>query len=189
MEFTPQLKADYTKLWSTMVISPVGQSLIKGKVAMLVANKIRYQAMEKLTGVPWYLIATIHMMEGGGSFAKHLYNGDPLTARTVQVPAGQPKTGTPPFTWEESAHGALSFKGLDKVTDWSIERCLYVLESYNGWGYRNNHPQVKSPYLWSFTNQYKAGKFIADHVFSATAVSKQMGAACYLKSLYEEKKA
>jgi len=37
------------------------------------------------------------------SFKLHLHNGDPLTARTVNVPKGRPKTGQPPFAWGISA--------------------------------------------------------------------------------------
>jgi lysozyme family protein len=80
------------------------------------------------------------------NFNRHLHNGDPLTARTVQVPAGRPKTGEPPFTWEESATDALMLEKLDQWEDWSVPGTLYKLEQYNGWGYRLAHPDVKSPY-------------------------------------------
>ena len=60
---------------------------------------------------------------------------------------------------------------------------LYKLEAYNGWGYRDHHPDVNSPYLWSFSNHYKSGKYVADGTFSATAVSAQCGAAVLLKRL------
>jgi lysozyme family protein len=68
-----------------------------------------------------------------GNFNRHLHNGDPLTSRTVHVPAGRPKSGTPPFTWEQSAVDALAYDGLTQVTDWSIEHVAYVFENFNGW--------------------------------------------------------
>src|SRR5206468_849198 len=103
----------------------------------------------------------------------------------VQVPAGRPKTGNPPFGWEESAGDALSMKGLSPQTDWSLAGTLYQLERYNGWGYRLFHPYVLSPYLWSFSNHYKSGKYVADGTWSDTAVSKQCGAVALLRRMAE----
>ena len=74
--------------------------------------KPRYDQVANATGVPWYVIGIIHEMEGGLNFTTHLHNGDPLTRRTVQVPAGRPPTGMPPFQWEESAIDALDAGGL-----------------------------------------------------------------------------
>ncbi len=124
-------------------------------------------------------------MESSLRFTGHLHNGDPLTARTVQVPAGRPRSGAPPFSWEESAADALASHRLGARTDWSLAGMLYQLERYNGWGYRRFHPDVPSPYLWSFSEHYRAGKYVADGSFSATAVSGQCGAAVLLRRLAE----
>src|SRR5690606_7467709 len=97
-----------------------------------VANKSRYKAVEAASGVPWHFIAVVHNMESSQRFDRHLHNGDPLTARTVQVPKGRPQTGNPPFTWEASATDALAFEGLGAGTDWSLAGTLYRLEAYNG---------------------------------------------------------
>ena len=63
---------------------------------------------------------------------------------------------------------------------------LYKLEEYNGWGYRKFHPHVKSPYLWSFSNNYTSGKYVKDGVWSNTAKSDQCGAAVILRRLAEK---
>jgi hypothetical protein len=60
---------------------------------------------------------------------------------------------------------------------------LYKLEGYNGYGYHSK--DINSPYLWSFSNHYTKGKFIADKIYSPTAVSKQCGAAILLRRLTE----
>jgi hypothetical protein len=99
------------------------------------------------------------------------------------VPAGRPAAGDPPFTWGASAVDALRLRRIDRVDDWSLHRILYELEGYNGWGYRLHHPHVKSPYLWSFSNQYTRGKYIADGTWSDSAVSGQCGAAVLVKRL------
>lgn len=118
-------------------------------------------------------------------FDRHLHNGDRLTARTVHVPSGRPVEGEPPFTWEESAQDALTMHGINEVEDWTLPRILYELESYNGWGYRLYHVHVKSPYLWSFSNHYTSGKYVADGTWSDTAASRQCGAAVIIRRLEE----
>lgn len=60
---------------------------------------------------------------------------------------------------------------------------LYLLEAYNGFGYRGRG--VPSPYLWSFSNLYRAGKFVADCVFDPNTVSKQCGAAVMVRVMQE----
>ena len=62
---------------------------------------------------------------------------------------------------------------------------LYQLEAYNGFGYRTRHPEVLTPYLWSFSNHYTSGKYVADGTWSPTAKSKQCGAAVILRRLAE----
>jgi lysozyme family protein len=60
---------------------------------------------------------------------------------------------------------------------------LYLLEAYNGFGYRPRG--VPTPYLWSFSNLYRSGKYVADGKFDRNAVSKQCGAAVMLRVLQE----
>jgi hypothetical protein len=124
-------------------------------------------------------------LESSLNFTRHLHNGDPLANRTVRVPGGRPRTGTPPFTWEESAIDAISMKKLGARTDWSLAGTLFQLEAYNGWGYRRFHPHVLSPYLWSFSNHYISGKYVADGRWSESAVSQQCGAAVLLRRMAE----
>jgi len=140
-----------------------------------------YELVEQELGIPWSFVGIIHAMECGFNFAGHLHNGDPLTARTVQVPKGQPKTGAPPFTWLQSAIDALRLKKLDQIGEWSVPRMLYQLEGYNGFGYRRR--ALPSPYLWSFSNLYTKGKFVKDGKFDPDAVSKQCGAGLMLKAI------
>src|SRR5690606_1095776 len=132
-------------------------------VRRLKQGQPNYQLAESQTSVPWVFVGLIHGMECGFNFAGHLHNGDRLTARTANVPKGCPKKGEPPFTWIQSAEDALCMKKLDKVTDWSVPHMLYLLEAYNGFGYRRRG--LPSPYLWSFSNIYDKGKFVADGKF------------------------
>lgn len=153
-------------------------------VKRLKQGKANYQLAESETGVPWVFVGLIHGMECGFNFAGHLHNGDRLTARTANVPKGCPKKGAPPFSWIQSAQDALCMKKLDEVIDWSVPHMLYLLESYNGFGYRRRG--LPSPYLWSFSNIYDKGKFVADGKFDPNAVSKQCGAGLMLKAMLAE---
>lgn len=179
------IKDDYTRLLKVVKIKKSWLSGFQRIAQKARDNQHRYEDISNRLGglIPWQFIAAIHNLESGMNFNKHLHNGDPLTRRTRRVPAGRPKSGKPPFTWEESAEDALRMKGLHEITDWSWERICYELERYNGFGYRMYHPGTLSPYLWSGTNLYTKGKYVADGKWSSTAVSKQAGAIGILKLL------
>ena len=185
VKLSQALRDEYENLFNTCVIRHNRAGVVEGIIAKIQANTARYNNAESILGVPWFFTAVIHNMESSLNFTKHLHNGDPLVRRTVQAPAGRPKNGDPPFTWEESASDALSLKGLSSKTDWSLSGTLYQLERYNGFGYRLYHPHVLSPYLWSYSNHYTSGKFVADGIWSDTAVSKQCGAAVLLRRMAE----
>lgn len=147
----------------------------------IVSYADRYLPVAQIVGVPWWWIGCIHQMEASGNFACHLANGDPLTARTVHVPAGRPVIGNPPFTWQQSAIDALTVAGPGNGMITDITSALDRAERYNGLGYR--HRGVPSPYLWSGTNQYTSGKFVSDGVYDPNAKSAQPGVAALMLAL------
>jgi lysozyme family protein len=179
-----QLLAEYQHLFDTCLIKPAKYAAVDAVIKRMSQGRDRYETVSKLTGVPWFFTAIIHTLEGGGKFTTHLHNGDPLSARTVQVPSGRPKTGKPPFKWEDSACDALQLRKLDKVTDWSVPEILFQLEGYNGFGYRVKG--INSPYLWSYSNHYSKGKYTSDGHYDPNAVSKQIGAAVILRRSAEQ---
>ena len=186
MQLTGELKGEYQRRFDTCVIRPARAADVDALVDKIASNRKRYEAAGKPVGAPWYVVGVIHALESSLNFERHLHNGDPLTARTVRVPAGRPKTGQPPFTWEVSASDALLSQGFDKWKDWSVPGILYKLEAYNGFGYRTHHPDVPSPYLWSFSTHYGKGKYVADGKWSPTAVSAQCGTAVLLRRMAEK---
>lgn len=182
-----KLRSEYEALLDTMVVKPEWRQAINKKVKMMKANQKRYEAISAATGVPWEFIALTHLRESGCDFTRHLHNGDPLTKRTRQVPRGYPKTGTPPFTFEESAIDALKLKKLDQVTDWSTAHMAYLLESYNGFGYRTLRKPHPSPYLWSGTTHYVKGKYTSDGKYNKNHVDQQLGLIPVLVALRNSK--
>jgi lysozyme family protein len=178
------LKSEYGRLFRKLTVRPQYADNANWHLDMMRKSRDRYERVGKATGVPWHFIAATHALEASFNFRAHLHNGDfPLTARTRQVPAGRPSQWLPPSDWESSAKDALRLLGFTGQTDWSLERTLYRLEAYNGLGYRGLG--VPTPYLWSFSNHYERGKFVADGKFSSTARSQQCGAAVMLKLLTE----
>ena len=154
---------------------------IKAQCGKILTHRSQYEKVFNATGVPWYVVACIHSLEGGLNFSTHLHNGDPLIARTVHVPAGRPRTGVAPFAWYESAIDALGGMGSHRHEKWSLGYSLDFLEKYNGVGYRKRG--LPSPYLWSYTDQYVRGKYVADGKFDEHAVSKQAGCVAIMKVL------
>jgi lysozyme family protein len=165
-----------------MQVRPGQEGVVAFYVKLLRKNQALYEAVGRdLGGIPWGFIGAIHGLECSFRLDQHLHNGDPLTAKTVHVPKGRPVAGTPPFAWRESAVDALKLRKLDRETDWSVPRMLYLFEGYNGFGYRKFG--VNTPYLWSMSNHFEKGKFVADGKFDHNATSKQCGTAVMLKAV------
>lgn len=178
------LKDEYAGLFASAALRPERGDIAHWHVAALRQFRRRYESVTRATDVPWFFIGLIHGLEASYNFRAHLHNGDaPLSQRTRQVPAGRPKAWTAPYDWEASAVDALKLMSFAGATDWSLERTLYRLEAYNGFGYRRLG--VPTPYLWSFSNHYDVGKFVADGSFNPRAKSQQCGAATTLKLLTE----
>lgn len=160
-------------------VQPYRLTALNTLVAKIVSNKKRYLVIEEALGTPWYIVGAIHYREASLNFNRHLHNGDPLTKRTVQVPAGRPTTGNPPFTWEQSAIDALKDRVFNRTMD--LGEIFDELEKYNGLGYFNKG--LPSPYLWSWTDQYVKGKYIKDGKFDPEFVDQQAGVAALVIEL------
>jgi lysozyme family protein len=153
--------------------------ILEAIVEKATLNIASYQAVSQRVKVPWAVIACIHWRESSQSFTRHLHNGDPLTERTVHVPAGRPATGEPPFTWVDSAIDALCTFGHPAA--WDIPGALDFMERYNGLGYRR--VGVATPYLWDFTDVYTSGLFVADGKFDPDRKESRAGCVAILRTL------
>jgi lysozyme family protein len=172
-----------TQRWETAKIKPEKQHFVEATVAQIQRGKTKYLQVEAITGVPWFVVGSIHQMECSGSFRLGLYCGDPLTARTIHVPKGRPTWGKPPFDWVETAVDSCKLDKLDTKRWTLVGQALQNIEAYNGLGVQRYHPDMPTAYLWSYTNIYKGGKYIGDGVWSSTAISSQCGAVPFLKLL------
>lgn len=147
----------------------------------LLSNKARYQKIEEMTGVPWYMVAALHERESGANFDKQLAQGWSLKSKSQWIP----RTG--PFkTFEDSAFSALvTEKGFNKIVDWRLEKILYYSERYNGWGYYQYRGKMPSPYIWGATSVQTRGKYVADGQFDGREWDTQVGVAALIKALME----
>lgn len=175
--------------WHAMTIDPARLASFNATAAKLVASKPRFMAVEsrlKSLGhyVPWWFIAVIAEREYGGPphWDKQLAQGDPLSSISHNVPAGRgPFLG--PDAWIRGCLDALidCAPYLAKWTNWSLGGMLTGGEEMNGLGYAAHG--VPSAYVWSGTNQYVSGKFVADHVYRAGVKDVQEGIAPLLKCM------
>ncbi len=177
----------HAKLWDSCKIRSDWKGEISKTIHRINVHKEKYKKASSATGVPWHVVAALHNMESTGSFKKHLHEGSSLRSRTRWVPKGRPKSGTPPFTWQESAYDALyTLKRMDRYNWSDIGETLYQCEKWNGLGYLK-YRKVNSPFLWSGTNHYgtypNIGKYVSDGRFDRTATSSQVGVVPILKFL------
>jgi lysozyme family protein len=176
------MKAGYKNLWKSAKVRPDCVEKVMPAVHRILKDKERYEAVEAMTGVPWFWIACAHDRESSGNFKGVLHNGQQIIGtgrKTTLVPAGRG-----PFdTWEEAAVDALALKGLSSIKEWTVERMLFEWERFNGFGYVKHG--VNSPYVWADTNHEQSGKYVRDGVFDPNADDKQRGCAAVLLMLSE----
>lgn len=175
--------SEYQQLWDTMHVIRDDKELSR-LATKLIANSIEYVRVENELGIPWQMVAVIHVREAGeqdvGKWQCVLHNGERIVGtgrKTVLVPANR----GPFSSWVSAAVDALRIQGFDKYSDWSVARVLWALEPFNGYGYRNKG--LRSPYLWASTNHQQLGKYIRDGVFDANVMDSQIGCAALLKYL------
>jgi lysozyme family protein len=175
----PKYDAEFNKTrWANCKVTPSRLVEVTKVAKWIVANRSRYEIVQKNTGVPWWFIGCLHVREAGSTakaFQCYLGNGEPLNRVTRLVPAGR----GPFATWEDGACDALRIQKFDKIADWSVEHSLYLAEEYNGFGYAAKG--LPSPYVWGATNYQKPGKYIKDGVFDASVTDTQIGVAAMLQ--------
>jgi lysozyme family protein len=139
------------------------------------ANRSRYETVSRETDMPAKLIAALHWRESTGNFNTYLHQGDPLGRAAVNFPYNIPTF----YSWENAAVHALDQKKhlqtqLEMTSDTTNTASIATYaEAYNGLGYHNANRD--SPYVYSGTNHYSAGKYVRDGQFSRTTVDSQIG--------------
>lgn len=184
------LEASNLARWNVCHVLPEWIPILDKVSSRLVGAKARYQAVEDKTNVPWAVIAVIHQRESSQSWAASLAQGDRWDRESIHEPRGRG-----PFpSWEAAAIDALKICPPYAAAwqNWTIGGALTLIEQYNGLGYAggpfdyatgHRYPPQASPYIWSGTDQYHAGKYVSDGHFDPDAVDRQTGCAALLQRM------
>lgn len=159
--------------------------------------KVRYQgvtdALTKLGySIPWWFIAVVSEREYGGPphWDKQLGQGNPLSRKSWDEPKNMgpylthPGDTTPGNdAWTRCCVDVLqnSAPFAAKWKLWTVGGVMTLFEEYNGLGYAARG--VPSAYVWSGTDQYVSGKYVADHVYRAGVIDVQEGCAPILSMM------
>jgi lysozyme family protein len=200
-------KAKNEARWNAMTVDPYRMPLFDSYAQKLRAPAARARfvgVQERLRQlgykpVPWWFIGIVAVREYGGPphWDKQLGQGDPLGQRSIHVPSGRgpflPHDGdfTPAAGDVKPGNDAWTRGCLDALIDcrpnsalwpdWSPGGTLTQFELYNGMGYAMRG--LPSAYVFSGSDQYRAGKFVRDGVFDPEAVDVQVGCAPLLKRM------
>ena len=164
-----------------MQVTPSLVPIVDQTAARLVAAtaKAQYVDVASRTGVPWFIIAVIHMREASQSWKGSLAQGDPWNKVSIHVPKGRG-----PFTsWADAAVDALVNVAPKAASwkNWTAGGALTLLEEYNGLGYAaKGRP---SPYVWASTDRYVKGKYVADGHYDPNVIDHQLGCAALLNRM------
>jgi lysozyme family protein len=188
------LRPEYETYWERISarggLTKSAQARAEAKEIIAPTAKARFLAVEERTGVPWFVTGIIHTREAGSppNFACWLHNGDPMRdhdmrpRQTTHVPSHRPPN--PSCSWEDGAADAYQFEGLTGKTDWSPAFVAWLLERFNGFGYRLYH-HIPSPYLWGGTIVQKRGKYTRDKQFDSDVMDEQIGGMALLAALMQ----
>lgn len=174
----------YGALWETCEITPSRRAEVVAVAKRLVSPsaKAQYEEIEKVTTVPWWVIAVIHEREADQNFFFNIAQGDPWNKISRHVPKGRG-----PFrSFFDAAVDALVHcpPYAARWNNWSPGGMLVLLMLYNGLGYETFHHE-NSPYDWGATNHQQRGKYIADGQYSHSAWDSQIGCAAMLRAMME----
>ena len=190
------LRSEYEDLWGKVNVAGgirsahIHETMREASAIVAPAAKARFLEVQQRTSVPWFVTGIVSTREGGSppNFHAWLHNGDPMfdhngkPRQTVNVPARRPPD--PACSWEDGAVDAYTIEGLLGKLDWSPAYVAWLLEKFNGWGYRLYH-HIPSPYLWGGTIVQKPGKYTADRVYDSNVMDTQIGGMALLAGLMQ----
>lgn len=167
------LQGEYSTLLGAMVINADQETELtaRAKVILARANAEDFASVIAATGVPKLWAIASFERESSSDYADSPAQGDPWNRVSVNVPRGI----GPYSSWAQAAIAAYRIDHLDQVGagNWTWARACYEGELFNGFGPRDHGKHTG--YLWSWSNIYSGGKYIADDDWSASAIDQQCG--------------
>lgn len=181
------LLAENTKRAARVVVKPAFQKAAIKRAAAMLSHKDHYQSIadqikeKHRLHVPWWAIPLVHEREcprGVDNWTCNIAQGSPFNVKSRIIPHSGPFG-----SFDLAAMDALVVQAprLAQWTNWSLGGVATINEMYNGTGYARRG--LPSPYVWSGTNIYVRGKYVADGRYDANKVDTQIGVIVSLKAL------
>ena len=177
---------DQATRWQNAAVSPRETIALDALVSRWQRTASTYQAVQAMRtdGIPAVVAFCLFYREADNDLSCSPAQGDPLTHRSRNVPAGRIPGKPAPYKWIDAACDAYYVVDRLDLCNWHDKQAaLDKIESFNGYGYRAHN--VAAPYLWSGTSLYTRGKYVRDGRFDALAVDRQLGVAAILKRMQE----
>lgn len=169
------LAAEYESLLPRMVINASRLRTFEASAQRCLdlakTHLVEWDAVKAATGVNIGWGISSFERESSSDYRCNPAQGDLWSRRSVHVPAGR----GPFSSWGASCIDAYHIDHLETVgaNGWTWPRCCYEGELFNGFGPRMHGRHTA--YLWAGTNIYDGGKYVADGVWSSTAMDTQLG--------------
>ena len=183
------LLAENTKRWNSVKVKPSFMAASRKFASLAMVHKAEYEdiAHEIMVRygyhIPWWFIPLVHEREcrkGVDNWNCNIAQGVNYNLHSHLKPYNGP---FPSF--KEAAIDALVIEAPQAARNenWSGGGSMSIAERYNGLGYARMGRS--SPYVWSGTDKYIRGKYIADGKYDPDEVDNQVGIAVALKALME----
>ena len=169
------LAPEYATLLAAMRIDPARENELAERAAMLLKLADRHRdewaEVTARTGVPRLWGIASFERESSSDYSRSPAQGDRWDRVSVHVPKGL----GPYADWGDSCVAAYCIDKLNEVgaSNWTWTRACYEGELYNGFGPRAHGRHTG--YLWSWTNIYTAGKYVADGKWDPDVRDQQCG--------------
>jgi lysozyme family protein len=169
------LAPEYATLLAAMQIDPTRENELAERAAVLLKLADRHRdewaEVNARTGVPRLWGIASFERESSSDYSRSPAQGDRWDSVSVHVPKGL----GPYADWGDSCVAAYCIDKLNEVgaSSWTWTRACYEGELYNGFGPRAHGRHTG--YLWSWTNIYTAGKYVADGKWDPDVRDQQCG--------------
>jgi lysozyme family protein len=169
------LAPEYATLLATMRVDPGREHELPARAAAVrelgERHRDEWAEVTAKTGVPRLWGLASFERESGSDYSRSPAQGDRWDRVSVNVPRGL----GPYQDWGDACVAAYGIDRLDEVgaPNWTWTRSCYEGELYNGFGPRAHGRQTG--YLWSWTNIYTGGKYVADGKWDAETQDQQCG--------------
>jgi lysozyme family protein len=193
------LAAEYAALLAAMRLDPSREHELAARAsAVLELGEHHHDEWAEVTGrtgVPRLWGLASFERESGSDYSRSPAQGDRWDHVSVNVPRGL----GPYRSWGEACVAAYRLDRLDEVAGsagvppaaartaaipgWTWPRACYEGELFNGFGPRAHGRHTG--YLWSWTNIYDGGKFVADGVWDPARRDEQCGMVPMMAALLQ----